>query len=152
MIKPTKNKTTNNTNNCMFCLVPQERFERYLKMWCTNCSCYNYCTRKQLCAYLHENNLPVAERFICRCEKLYQQAKYFCEHAEHDGNLNATELLKDCFGEGLQAIKTNYVNGKRECESNNDTYAKEMLKQILLEFLTKTETLYLFESLWGKLS
>lgn len=128
-----------------------ETFEEYFKYHCMNCACKNYCTQKDLCCYLHTNNLPITGRFICRLEKLYQITKYYVENALINEHWSVSDNLADMFREVLPSLRLAYLKCFEELKSNNDKYTITMLNTLFKNYLFLAGNERFYNFLYGNL-
>lgn len=137
-------------NPAIATLYTTETFTNFFASACKNCACKNYCTRKALCCYLHKNNLPITERFICRLEKLYQVQKFFVENASINEHLGATESFTDLFRESFPSLRAGFYACKDECKDASENYTLQMVTHIFKDYLERTDNLKIYTFIYGE--
>lgn len=152
MKKPTELKPHNKLNPDLLTLNDAETFRKFWLAACKGCACRLNCTRKDLCCYLHAENLPITERFICRLEKLFQVCFYYAVHANGNIKLAATQILSDTFAEALPALHANYTACLEELRGEKLNYTRKMLNTVFNTYLCNTECEAMYEALYGELT
>lgn len=149
---PTELKTKSHNLQNELVLNNDDTFTKYFETACIWCGCKNYCQQKGLCCWLHDENLAVCERFICRLEKLFETCFYFTVHAESNEKLLAETVLFDLFAEHLCELHERFTECEEELKPQNRDYCKTLMRTMFKTYLDQAHCLKYYEELYGKLA